>query len=321
MRGTRRTSSWWSARLGVALLSVLLSVLLTGLLAGCGSGDGATVVPTFASLPSPTPIESPCGISQQPPGSTARLGDLDFLGISISNLSYPAVALPASTPRAPLQVDTPVSNNVFSGQSQRLAHALRVNPVLGGHGSGLLFSVCNASGTASHIIQGVSVRIAALTAPSGTLSAWKACDTAYSTQQPQGGGGCGGYGYLDETMGVAFGAGASAGDAANATQVSSGKADDGPSQAGPLPVTLAPHQSLSFDVQVAKPATSGTYTFALGLRADGKAPAWLPALAPIVYLPASQVLAFTGAACATPAMKSHIPAASNPTSFYICPAS
>jgi hypothetical protein len=297
--------------------------LLAVLVAGCGdSGDGATVAPTFASLPSPTPIISPCGVSQQPPGATAQSGDLYFLGISVSNLSNPNVGLPSTTPHAPLRVDTPVSNNVFSGQSQQLAHALRVNPQLGDHGSGLLFSVCDASSTASHVIQGVTVRISALVPHTGALSAWKACDTAYTAQQPQAGGGCGGYGgylYLDETLRVAFGAGVSAGGSADAAQTSSGKAEDGPSQAGPLPVTLAPHQALSFDIGVTAPTTPGAYTFTLGLRADGKAPVWLPAYAPILYAPVSQT--YSGAACAAPTMRSQLPAATNPPSYYICPGS
>ena len=322
MRSIQRMTQGWPRRPGVTAMPIIMPIMLIGLLlAACGgSGDGAGAVPTFASLPSPTPIVSPCGVSQQPPGATARSGDFAFLGISISALSDPGVALPAATPRGPLRVDTPVSNNAFTGQSQQFAHAARVNPQLGDHGSGLLFSVCNASATASHVIQGVTARIAALTPYSGTLSAWKACDTAYSIQQPQGGRGCGGYGgylYLDETLRTAFATGAAAGGTADGTQISSGKAEDGPSQAGPLPVTLAPHQALSFDIEVARPATPGTYTFALGLRADGKAPVWLPALAPILYAPVTRT--YSGAACAAPAMRSQVPAATTPPTYYICP--
>jgi hypothetical protein len=297
-------------------------VALVALLAGCGANTPPALVgPTATTVPSRLPTVNPtaaeaCGIQLSKAGSYARVGDLVIGRATLGALSYPSVMLPDGTALKPVQVTTQVSNNVWSIGGP-LASLPPANPYLQGNGAGYEFAVCNASSSTHHTIQALSARILELTPYTGQLEMWKQCDSAYSRQQPGGGGGCGGMGFYDETMKVSFPSGAGQGATATAQQLSSGVADGGPSKVGPLPYTLAPGQTITINVQMTPLTTPGTYLFAFGLTVDGVAPTYVPGLQSAIHAPVAH--AFTGAACQQPSMASQIPPATTPPSYYICP--
>jgi hypothetical protein len=244
------------------------------------------------------------------------VGDLIVGRAVLGALSYPAVMLPNDTPLKPMQVPTAVSNNVWSVAGP-LASLPPANPALDGSGAGYEFNVCNASASMHHSVGTISARILSITPFTGQLAVWKACDSAYSRQQPGGGGGCGGMGFYDETMKVTFPSGAGQGATATAKQLSDGASDGGPSQVGPLPHTLAPGQAITIDVQLGPLTAAGTYLLAFGLTVDGAAPTYVPGLQEAMY--ASVAHTFTGNACEQSSMASQIPPATTPPTYYICP--
>ncbi len=73
----------------------------------------------------------------------------------------------------------------------------------------------------------------------------------------------------------------------------------------------------SFNLGIAAPTASGTYTFSLGISLDGAAHVYVPV--PHQLLLDSSARAWDGKACITPAMQSQIPA--NDTAAYVCPKS
>lgn len=309
--------------MGMRRILAVAMMALAALAAGCGTNaPPALVGPTATTVPSDVPTVDPtaakaCGIQLQKAGPYVRVGDLVVGRATLGALSYPSVMLPDGTPLdKPMQVPTAVSNNVWSVAGP-LASLPPANPALEGNGAGYEFSVCNASATAPHVIRALAARILEVTPYTGQLEVWKACDSAYSRQQPGGGGGCGGMGFYDETMKVSFPSGAGVGATATAKQLSSGVADGGPSQAGPLPYSLPPLKTITFDVQLAPLTTPGTYLFAFGLTVDGGQPTYVPSLQAAIHAPAAH--AFTGAACQRASMASQIPPATNPPSYYICP--
>jgi hypothetical protein len=311
---------------------------LSLLLSGCGVSYTTTVIsigPTATTIPSSLPAASPaavraCGIQNATPVAYTQpvpyiqLGDLVIGRATLGSLSYPSVALPAGTPLKPLKVGVPVSDNVFifGGPLDRLPP---VNPALQGNGAGYQLSICNASSTVHHTLQGVSARIESLTPSSGQLAVWKTCDEAYwrphgetgATQQPQSGSVCGGLAIYGETLQATFPAAAGQGATVTTQQLSDGQKDGGPFPVGPLPLSLPPGENITIDVQMAPLGTPGTYLFAFGLTVDGAAPTYVPATQLALFAPAAHT--FTGVACEQPSMASQIPQATNPPTFYVCP--
>ena len=53
-------------------------------------------------------------------------------------------------------------------------------------------TICNTSGTTSHVIQSLTVRIAAFSAYNGPLNTYMFCDRIYQRPYGVAGGGCGG---------------------------------------------------------------------------------------------------------------------------------
>jgi hypothetical protein len=304
------------------VLARLLTLALAGLLVACGTNAPPVLTgPTATTVPSGLPTADPaaahtCATQTPKPVTYVQLGDLLFSRATLGALSYPAVMLPASVPLKPMQVTTAVSNNVWSIGGP-LAALPPANPGLEGNGAGYELIVCNASASAHHTVQAVSARIQTLTPFSGQLSVWKACDSAYSRQQPSGGGGCGGFGFYDETMKVSFSGATGQGATATATQLSDGLKDGGPSQVGPLPYTLAPGQAITINVQLAPLTTPGIYILAFGVKVDGVATSYMPAVQAALHAPVAHT--FTGAACQQSSMARQIPPATTPPSYFICP--
>jgi hypothetical protein len=235
-------------------------------------------------------------------------------------LNYPAVRLPDQTPLKPLQVDTQGSNNALGGTPQ-FAGATPVNPgSLTGSARDFSFvtSICNASASATHVVQRVSVRIDSLTPSSGQLIVWPACDTAFSRQHPAvSSGGCGGGVATDEQVKAAFPDGAEEGTIAVAAQVGVSVANPNDPSLGPLPFRMTPGMVVSFEVDVSIPNMAGTYALSIGFQVDGAPAAFGPAAD--AYLAGPVARSFTGAACNAPAMVAQIPPATTPETYYICP--
>lgn len=115
---------------------------------------------------------------------------------------------------------------------------------------------------------------------------------------------------------------AQAGTTASATLQSSGTVNgEDPSLPpyGPLPVVVGPGRGISFNVGLQLTAPSATYTFSFGISLDGAPPVFSQPSAPLLL--ASDTQTWTGAACQAPVMQSHIPPATNPPTYYICPTS
>lgn len=234
--------------------STWVGAILAGmLLVGCGSpaatqstlrsSNTATAVlpptPTATQAATPLPTADPaqaaaaCRWNQGLSSGAVHAGDLFISRISLG-LANPAVMLPDGTPLKPLQVQTAVSSNAWASGSFTPQPAM-VNPALKEQLGSFDVSICNGSPTQSHVVQGTSIRIDTLTPYSGQLNAWKSCDSAYSRQQPNGGG-CGG-GYVgEEYLHATFASGATAGAMVTAVQTNVGAV---PGNHGPLPVTLA----------------------------------------------------------------------------------
>ncbi len=313
-----------------ALLALLI---ISAIVVGCGSqtttstaqahAPTATAMPTTTPSPTPRPTVGPaplasCDAQQQPSGSVSRAGDMLIFKPKDEGLNYPNVRLPDQTQLTPLKVPVQVSNNAL--QAGQFPGTTPVNPgALTGSTRNITYiaTICNSSASQSHVVQSVSVRIAALTPYSGQVNVWPSCDMAFSRQDPNvHTGGCGGGYQTDEQAQATFPSHAAQGTTVVATQNGSSGAANNMS-VGPLPVTLPAGKELVFAVTVSVPDMAGTYAFSIGFQVDG-APATF-GLAADASLAAPVAHTFTGAACNTSTMLTQIPAATNPASYYICP--
>jgi hypothetical protein len=264
--------------------------------------------PSLTPLPTvdPTQVAQACHDPAPAPAPAVLVGGL-YVGAkaSLSNLSYPKVQLPDSTPVRPLLVpangpqpsdETPVNPNV----SERT-------------GGGYVLVVCNGS-TQPHQVKGVDVRIDRITPYTGQLNEWSFCAAPYTRSGPSNGAGCGGGPAEDEYVHAAFASTAPAGAVVATTQTPGIPSN----RYGQLPWTLAPGETLLIDVGIVPPTAPGSYTFAFALAIDGAEPVFA-SVAPATLL-APVTHEWTGEACATPAMQSQIPPATQPPTYYLCPA-
>lgn len=314
-------------------LAILLTLipLAALLIAGCGAPSAGisppatsatTPAPTATNAPTPVPtadlstLSGPCAPASGSQATTVphyQIGDLIITEARLS-LAYPAQQLPDGTPLQPLQLPSQNLNAEFPDSPP-------VNPHLKENASGYQFLVCNNAPTQAHVIQSVSVRIASFTPYGGQLNAWQFCDGTFVRPHGANAGGCGGYAYFDEYLHATFPADARASVAVAAAQTSTGTAPvPGATPAAPLPVTLAPGQSLSFDIGLTPPTTPGLYAFAFGLSVDDQSPAFFSTAQPVLLAPVAHK--WTGPACEAPAMQAQIPqTVTNPPTQYICPES
>lgn len=305
-----------SVRVSVHTLAVL-ALLASIAVAGCGqatSGTISAVTPTANATattatsssatarptklnPCPNPLDSTtAALGAQPSTATARLGVQ----------AYPSYHLPESSPLKPMDI-----SGMLTEQD------LVANPTLRGQGiGGYAFAVCNTSESASDTITGVTAKIATLTPYTGQLNSWNSCSGVYRSGSLQDAG-CGGGGEIDdEYLSASFAANAGAGTSVSA-MFDGADTSGGVYYAGPLPVTLGPHQSLSFDIGITAPQTPGTYTFAFGVEIGNGAPVYVATSQPMLLAPVAHT--WSGGACNSPAMSSQIPA--NATDNYVCPSS
>jgi hypothetical protein len=308
----------------------MLALLVGAVVVGCGSqaststGSDPTTT-TIASTPSPTvdltldpAFLARCGISQAASSTETQAKDM-LIAKPTAPMSYPSVQLPDQTPLKPLQVPVQNSNNAL--KSGQFSGTTPANPgVLDGSTRRISFvsSICNGSISATHVVQSVSVIIVSLTPYTGQITVWPGCDGAFSRQHPNNAhsGGCGGGVATQEQVQATFPSGAREGTSVVATQVGFSPPPDNPSL-GPLPVSLAPGQTLSFMVTVSVPDMVGAYAFGIGFQVDH--PPAVGGYTADPFLAAPVAHTFTGATCNTPSMLAQIPPATTPETYYICP--
>lgn len=314
-------------------LITLVSVSLALLLSACGStaattststptatsSTNAAFTPTSVGSTAPQPTSAPSSASancaQDAPGSGSsaqayvKLGDLLVSKATVSSLSGASDEIPQGAAAKPLQLQGAQLNSTGS---------TLVNPHLIGSG-GLTFSVCNTSASATHTLNAVTVGIATFTPLSGPLAAWNLCqDGSYDAQaQAARTYGCGGGASVNETLQATFPASAGVGATTTAKQVGTDVTGPGqPNPFPPLPLVMKPGQNILVAVGVTQPTAPGQYVFALGLRVDGRPATVFANSASLLFAPVTQE--WNGQNCEAAAMKSQIPAASQPT-YYICP--
>jgi hypothetical protein len=229
-------------------------------------------------------------------GRAYRIGDL-YVVVALTNVSYPAAKLPDGVALKPFKLTDP--SDGFGG----LPRSPEVNPGL--DRSGVFVELCNTRTTASHRIEGASVRIDRFTPFTGALNSWQFCDGWYQSGQRTGGG-CGGGYRMDAQLNAAFPADAGVGAVAPASLVADNFNE----------TSLPPNQSRILDVTLTAPTAPGTYQFSFSVTLDG-------AKTPFASLPDALLLGpartWAGDACAIPAMQSQIPSGS--ADRYICPTS
>lgn len=300
------------------VLATIAALLLIGLAAALftiftrpSTGPALTGTPTATTLPTPTtqPTEAPtaatigvvdsghpCSADTSGQTSYVRIGDLEVSQVGFA-LAYPANKLPSNLdPSKPYQLPDNLPNPPNPP----------VNPT-----GGYSLTVCNTSGSASHVIRSLTVGIAAFSAYSGPLNTYMFCDTFYQRPNGPSGGGCGGGMTLDEQLRASFAANATSGAQVTTTQDNSFSGLNAP----PLPVSLGPGQMLIIALRVIMPTAPGTYTFAFGLNYDTSTAAPISTMQPTLF--DSAAAKWTGSNCTKPALLSQIPA-SDTTGKYVC---
>ncbi len=291
-------------------LCLVLTLLLAVTLAGCrGSSPGArsgvaasatpttTPVPTLAASPTSQPIVTPgaqpCADSVSKWAGVTRAGDL-LLGPTFTNPEAILYQLPDGTPLQPLKVPPESTTGQFPGWPTSTL------------GANMLYvTVCNASATTSHTIQGARVKLAGFTAYSGQLSEWDFCAGFYARPAGVSPNNCDrGTAPVDEQLQAAFAPSAQVGTVISAS----------PS----TPAVLPPEAIMYIAVSLTAPTAPGTYSFALAVTADG---APLPFTGATSMLLAPVVHVWNGQACTSASMLTQIPPATNPPTPYICPVS
>ena len=301
---------------------ILMSIVVTAVvLAGCAgtSSNTAHTDASAASTPISTDTEAAFNAACQHAATTPaftpvyRIGDMLIRAGYVGNGSR---KLAGDTPHQPLQLPDP---NDTAAMAERFPVEPVVNPINGG---GFAFTLCNASPTQSHEVEGVKLRINQFTAYSGPVQTWNTCDGYYTRSVPQGivGTGCSVAIQWDERMRVGLAAKAAAGTEETVTWVSAGTQPTDASRNtpfGPLPATVPPGQSMVVFMQSNLPVAAGTYEFAVAPIVDHRPLPFAPIGEPAIFSPGG--LKWTGAACRTASMQRQIPQATTPPSFYICP--
>ncbi|HEX8032996.1 MAG TPA: hypothetical protein VF510_04075 [Ktedonobacterales bacterium] len=256
-----------------------------------------------------------CGFPTSQPSFAYDLGNGLIVRTDTAQ-TYPAFQLPPGEPLAPFKLAGDPST---SGQ---FLPAL-VNPDL--RNGGLSFIACNI-GQQPITIQGVKVSITSFTAYSGQLNSWNPCDGMYSGPNRITSG-CGGGSDNNEIVQATFAANSGAGTVVDAVQKAA--PPTAPGAYGPLPFELPVRRANSdatgvalIKVQVIPPTTPGIYNFGLGLVAQNREVAFVPAVSattPMLLAPVAHK--WSGQACEASNMSSQIPAETNPPTYYICPES
>lgn len=296
-----------------ALLLVGLAATLFAVFGRPSTGPAQSSTPTATTQPTatiqptatPQPTQNttvgvvnsghPCSTDTSGRTSYVYIGDLKVSKVDFAN-AYPANQLPSNLDQAkPYQLPDNLPNPPNPPVNPEPWYDL---------------TVCNTSNTTSHVIRGLTARIAAFTHYSGTLNSYMFCDGYYQRPNGVGGGGCGGGLAADEWLQADFAANATAGARVTATQDSSNVGS-----APPLPVSLGPGQMLFMALRMTPPTAPGTYAFAFGLNYDSVTSAPISMMQPTIF--DSAAVKWTGGNCTKPALLSQIPAGDT-TGKYVC---
>ncbi|HEX6543430.1 MAG TPA: hypothetical protein VF040_16860 [Ktedonobacterales bacterium] len=302
------------------VLIICAPVLLIALLAGCGQSTAVTndpvrsLQPTATVQATETPTPGTLGAGHQCDSrgygynNPVTMGDLHITRV-VFEFSWPLYELPATLDASkPYQLPDNIPDHTGT-----TGPVPPVNPTTT-ETFGYALDICNTSTTASHVINGVSVSIAAFSAYSGQLNSWNPCGAWY--QRPGGvtGGGCGGGSVEGEGLHATFAADATTGARAAAAQVSTGTEANG-GHVPPLPLQLGPGQRIRINVGLTPPTTPGTYTFAFALSYDTVTDAPISAMPPTLF--DSATVTWNGQNCTRAAMVSQIPS-DDTQSRYVC---
>ncbi len=303
----KKLLSWrWLALLALATLLAACNPPQASVLGPADTTPTADV--TATPSPTPRPVNTLSGASYMcaDPESTdpsyIHLGDVRVTAVQFA-LAYPSVLLPNTTAGKPYKL--PANTQTLGGPP--------VNPNVMEPGGGYGFFICNTSKTASHTIQGVTVKIEQFAPYADKASMWQFCDGFY--QRPTGAqyGGCGGAFPADEALHATFASDATTG--ASVTVLDSDTVDLPESSAPPLPISLGPGQQLIVNVGLTPPTAVGTYTFGFYLNFDNGQPVKISTMAPTLFDPAATK--WTAQACMQATMLSQIPT-SDTSGKYVC---
>ena len=302
---TRPVLATIAALLLIGLAAGLFAMFARGTTGPANKGQPTATIQPTNTPPPPTPTHvtpngaitsgHPCSADTSGQTSYVSIGDLKVSQVKFA-LAYPANALTGNLdPSKPYQLADNLPNPPNPPVNPNASYSL---------------TICNTSSTASHVIRGLTVRIAAFSAYSGSLNTYMFCDPYY--QRPIGvtGGGCGGGTSLDEQLQAGFAANAPTG-----AQVTTTNTAAAPTDTPPLPVSLGPRQMLIIGLSVTPPTAPGTYTFAFGLNYDSMTSAPISTMQPTLF--DSAAVKWTGQNCTKPAMLSQIPT-SDTTNKYVC---
>ena len=248
-----------------------------------------------------------------------QIGDLFVTTVRMA-LDTPAEMLPGGTPLKPFQLASVLD------LSKDFPNSPPTNPLVDEHrAGGYGFSICNSSIGQTHVIQSVTVTVAAFSAYTGKLNSWQPCGGYYTRPARQSvtfttsAGGCAADYFANESLHATFSAYAAGGASVVAEQTGTADSPDGSQHVTPLPYALPPGLAIGVLVGLTVPTTPGAYTFAFSLRVDNGSPAAISSMPPALFAPVTHK--WTGTACATPAMQSQLPPAGSQPTYWICPAS
>jgi hypothetical protein len=289
------------------LLQTARSGGITGVPTATTAKPTDTPLPTATATPLPTvtaaQFRAVCPIGYAG-GNIYQIGDL-YVAVSLTGVNYPSSKLPDGTPLKPFKLAS------TTDKYRALPPMPEVNPNL--NDTGLFVTVCNASKSVSHRVDGITIRIDQFIPFTGDLNTWQYCDTFYQNGHEDGGG-CGGGFVYDEALSANFAPSAGAGATVTATFVSAGT--DGTSAVPPLPLTRKPGQSVNMNLTLTPPTAPGTYHFSFSVKVDGANLPFALFTDDLLLGPARK---WNGAACLKPEMQTQIPTGS--TDAYICPES
>jgi hypothetical protein len=294
----------------IGLLGVGILTLLATVLAGCdgastGSGGRLDASPTATPFATTTPRPT---LTPRPFGQkcSSLLGEGNPVIATAGDLQFTAINTVSIDPERHLPDNLPTKPYALSGQSGYLDSFTVVNVHL------YSFMLCNASTTKSHSVGSITVKLDSFATDTNTINTSHYCVDLYTPQQGvvQHSGCGGGFAGGDVNLKASFAASGGVGAVVSATDADTGQAL--------APFTLAPGYAIYGMLDVTPPTPTGTTKYRIGIALDGAAPIYAAPASPPV-LNAATTHPWDGNSCASGAMQSQMPAATNPPTFYICP--
>lgn len=306
----------WSVVASVGLVCLVI-------LAGCSSSV-TTARATQTSTPSPSPTASATATATATiPATTAaacfgsgyaahntitQVGDFLMTPVNLSGHAYGSVALPAG-----ISLTKPYQ--LPSGNA--LPSSLTTNPSLDEGNGGFSFGLCNISASQTHTITSVTATIAKFTAYSGQLSQWDPCQGSMTSHRQLTPAGCGGGGVVLPSFHATFQGSPAVGMSVEMRQT--GLYMTGGSSNGSLPLAIAPGTVIYFGLGMDTLSQAGNYAFTFGMRfQNGETPLTSTASPTVLLAPVAHN--WDGRSCNQSAFLSQI-TATNPETYYVCPAS